>query len=295
MAVARIALDESAGELAAYGMDGGETGRTPLPAGGGGGGSSNIAWLPDVDADGDISWTRSASTTPPTPQNIKGPPGEQGPTGLAGDNGWTPVPAIVNDGERRVIQVIDWAGGSGTKPQMGLYVGAAGLVANIADAINILGPEGYTNGARDWAEVYVAGRPTIEILERYGFAQIPLSSIRTSSSDKFSAYDGGVKIGAGVSRVKVNASVVFLTFPEAGEFGITLSLNHIPESTADSGFCKQLNYFKPPFCSFAVTPKIIDVVEGDVIYFSCYSGSIGPGNVIGDNGTATYVTVEEVL
>lgn len=51
--------------------------------GGGGGGESNIAWKPNVNADGDISWTRSNSTTAPATQNIKGDPGEQGEEGFS--------------------------------------------------------------------------------------------------------------------------------------------------------------------------------------------------------------------
>jgi hypothetical protein len=46
---------------------------------------------------------------------------------------------------RRVHQVVDWTGSTGTKPVTGLYVGATGLVANIADAKDIrggVGPQG---------------------------------------------------------------------------------------------------------------------------------------------------------
>lgn len=55
--------------------------------GGGGGGGSDAIWKPSVNAAGDISWTRSASTTAPTPQNIKGPQGETGPAGPQGPQG----------------------------------------------------------------------------------------------------------------------------------------------------------------------------------------------------------------
>lgn len=55
--------------------------------GGGGGGESNIAWRPSVNADGDLSWTRSNSTTAPATQNIKGAPGEKGDPGDKGDPG----------------------------------------------------------------------------------------------------------------------------------------------------------------------------------------------------------------
>ena len=46
--------------------------------GGGGGGTSNIAWLPNVTPEGELSWTRSSSTTPPDPVNIKGEDGQNG-------------------------------------------------------------------------------------------------------------------------------------------------------------------------------------------------------------------------
>ena len=55
--------------------------------GSGGGGESNIAWKPSVDADGNISWSRSNSTTAPATQNIKGSPGEKGDPGEKGEPG----------------------------------------------------------------------------------------------------------------------------------------------------------------------------------------------------------------
>ena len=72
----------------------------------------------------------------------KGDTGDQGIQGVAGDNGWSPQFAIVIDGERRVLQVVDWTDGQGVKPATGLYVGAAGLVSNIANGIDIRGQQG---------------------------------------------------------------------------------------------------------------------------------------------------------
>jgi len=62
--------------------------------------------------------------------------------GMRGAQGWTPILAVVEDGLRRVHQVVDWTGSTGTKPVTGLYVGATGLVANIADAKDIRGGVG---------------------------------------------------------------------------------------------------------------------------------------------------------
>lgn len=61
---------------------------------------------------------------------------------IKGDKGWVPTLAAVTDGARRVFRVVDWVGGEGVKPDTGLYVGAAGLVALIADAVDMRGAEG---------------------------------------------------------------------------------------------------------------------------------------------------------
>ena len=85
--------------------------------------------------------------------NIRGSAGPEGIQGLQGNpgsngtNGWTPVFAVVVDGSRNVLQVVDWTGGSGTKPVTGKYVGATGLVTLIADAVNIRGAQGAAGAA----------------------------------------------------------------------------------------------------------------------------------------------------
>ena len=52
-----------------------------------GGGGSDSVWLPNVNEDGDISWRRSSTLTPPETMNIKGPQGEAGPKGDPGADG----------------------------------------------------------------------------------------------------------------------------------------------------------------------------------------------------------------
>lgn len=61
---------------------------------------------------------------------------------IAGKASFAPVLAVVADGNRRVHQVVDWTGGIGPKPDVGVYVGATGYVDNIADAVDIRGPAG---------------------------------------------------------------------------------------------------------------------------------------------------------
>jgi microcystin-dependent protein len=63
-----------------------------------------------------------------------------------GENGWSPVFEVVSDGSRRVFHVADWVGGDGTKPGIGQYLGASGLVALIGDAVN---SRGSGSGAND--------------------------------------------------------------------------------------------------------------------------------------------------
>lgn len=63
-------------------------------------------------------------------------------------DGWTAIIANVVDGEFIVQQVVDWIGGSGTKPDVDVYIGETGFVSDIGDATDIRGAAGSdgTNG-----------------------------------------------------------------------------------------------------------------------------------------------------
>lgn len=87
---------------------------------------------------------------PQGPQGPAGAAGVEGPQGTAGapgangadgNDGWSPLLSIVTDGERRVLHVASWTGGEGTAPGTG-YVGATGLVADLALAVDIRGAAG---------------------------------------------------------------------------------------------------------------------------------------------------------
>lgn len=64
--------------------------------------------------------------------------------GPQGDKGWAPLFTAPSDGERRVLRLSDWVGGAGTKPTAGIgqYLGAGGLVADIANATDFRGTQG---------------------------------------------------------------------------------------------------------------------------------------------------------
>lgn len=80
------------------------------------------------------------------------PPGPRGEPGPQGFNGWTPVLAVVDDGARRVLQVVAWTGGGGDAPAGGQYLGEAGFVSDIALAMEIRGLPG-TPGAAATIEI----------------------------------------------------------------------------------------------------------------------------------------------
>ncbi|MFT0861761.1 hypothetical protein [Ancylobacter sp. G4_0304] len=52
---------------------------------------------------------------------------------------WTPVFQTVADGQRQLLQIADWAGGAGPKPAVGMYVGPAGYVTEMAAASDFRG------------------------------------------------------------------------------------------------------------------------------------------------------------
>jgi hypothetical protein len=98
-----------------------------------------------------------------------GPQGPPGPSTVAsstpGPQGWSPVIAVVEDGERRVQQIVGWTGGAGTAPSTGLYIGPAGLVGDIAQATDIRGETGSGGGGggggNSFTTIAVSGQSSI--------------------------------------------------------------------------------------------------------------------------------------
>lgn len=92
---------------------------------------------PGTDADIEITGVSPSQTL-----NITIPRGNPGVDGDDGNNGWTAMHALVPDGTRIVEQVVDWAGGTGAKPAVGMYIGPEGFVSLIGDATDVRGAPG---------------------------------------------------------------------------------------------------------------------------------------------------------
>lgn len=126
------------------------------------------------------------------PAGPKGDQGDQGAQGAAGtngtdgDDGWSPVFAVVSDGERRVLQVADWTGGSGTKPATGKYVGTTGLVDAIGDGVDVRGPAGAGGGA-DWTYVWQTSDVSTD-----GIVFVPTSLSFSADANKFYEVEAAV-------------------------------------------------------------------------------------------------------
>ena len=128
----------------------------------GGSPSNGDGWTPlfAIESDGArrvlkvVDWTGGSGTKPDINQyltasgfdtditnavDIRGPVGG---TGIDGTGGWSPEIAIESDSARRVLKVVDWTGGSGTKPDIDQYLTASGFGTDIANAIDIRGPVG---------------------------------------------------------------------------------------------------------------------------------------------------------
>ncbi len=131
----------------------------------------------------------SATITGTAPSQVLNLVVPQGIQGIQGNAGWSPIFATVVDGERRVLQLVDWTGGTGSKPATGEYVGATGLVATITQAVDIRGPSGAGTGnvnptgviaANDLAAFDDASGQVIKALKA---ADLPVSTATQTALD----------------------------------------------------------------------------------------------------------------
>lgn len=213
----------------------------------------------------------------PGPQGIQGNPGAAGDDG---DNGWSPVFAVVADGQREVIQITSWTGGTGTPPASPVYVGASGFVTDIALASNIRGPSG---GAA--TNVPLTDGPNIT----WNLATAPHASVTLAGNRTMSVPTNMLDGGDYILRVKQDSTGSrTLTFPSAfrWENNTAPTLSTAPNATdvfrftsdGASVFGTVSKNYSPPIVSGAIKVAII----GDSI--------VGQNSAFTRGGGAAYIT-----
>ena len=123
-----------------------------------------------------------------------------------GNAGWSPVLAIISDGNRRVFQVVNWVGGSGSPPAIGGYIGNNGIVPSIADAINIRGEKG-EQGESSLSYFHTQSTNSDNWLINHNlnaYPQIQLFSL------------GWIKIYADEQHLSLNTTQVSFSYPATG-------------------------------------------------------------------------------
>lgn len=139
--------------------------------------------------------------------------------------GWSPIFAIVADGVRRVLQIVDWTmGGGGVKPALG-YVGPLGIVADIADAVDIRGPAAAipstsiasftTVGSTTWVKPVGPNgeQPVLHKILIMGGGAGGGSGRRRNGAAATTAYGGGGGGGGGFIEFDVVDAAMPLTAP----------------------------------------------------------------------------------
>lgn len=114
-------------------------------------GSAGINGIDGVDAtpithisfDGSSLAIQTSSGQNFGPFHVRGNDGSNGSDGTTGANGWSPAFAIIQDGERRVLQLQSWSGGTGSPPgSEGYYIGPSGLTPHLYEAVDMRGAQG---------------------------------------------------------------------------------------------------------------------------------------------------------
>jgi hypothetical protein len=123
-----------------------------------------------------------------------------------GNAGWSPILSLISDGNRRVLQVSDWVGGSGSPPAIGGYIGNNGIVLSITDAINIRGEKG-EQGEPSPSYLHTQSTNSDSWLINHNlnaYPQIQLFSL------------GWIKIYADEQHLSLNTTQVSFSYPAVG-------------------------------------------------------------------------------
>lgn len=119
----------------------------------------------------------------------------------------------------------------------------------------------------------------------WNYQTIPLDKIRTQIGTRLTFVNNGIKIGAGVKRVRVSGNGMM-----CGIIGQQILLLTHNNTTISTG------YAHPPgtgnWSVISLSPITIDVKEGDMIYLKYGAGTTGTLKIAG--GMYSYLTVDGV-
>lgn len=203
---------------------------------------------------------------------VKGEQGDKGETGNSGTSAWTMELAIVVSGERRVMQVVDWFGGSGQKPATGLYVGATGFVSSPEAATDIRGPQGAGSGTGTGGVQSVTGdfvnntdpdNPVISGIlaalasKQDTLAYTPENAAKKGQANGYAALDANSQISP--ATIAVNASNRFVTDTEKNTWNNKqAALGFTPENVASKG---QVNGYAGLDSSGKIDPALLPALS----------------------------------
>lgn len=111
--------------------------------------------------------------------------------GPEGNDGWTPVFGGEADGTRTLMKVVDWTGGEGAKPTIGMYIGPSGYVLTKAAAFNF--------NTQKRVRIYSA------VTNGSGVATIDYSALSLSSAPQVVALPATTAVLSGPTRSTVSA------------------------------------------------------------------------------------------
>ena len=127
------------------------------------------------------------------------------------------------------------------------------------------------------------------------YTQVPFTLVGDKLGTGFSVQNGGVKIGANISCVKVSGQTLVKCGSEAGNRHARIQRVAANGTVLNKAWVV-LTATANSNTVFAFSPIIINVAEGDTIQMVYYTGDITDANQSGStaNGLQTYLTVEEV-
>ena len=124
-----------------------------------------------------------------------------------GFDGWSPRLAVVVDGNREVIEVVGWSGGTGNPPASGVYLGSTGYVTNIADAVNVRGSGKFSFNNQTGTSYNVTSNDVTES----GLVIVTCTNASAITVNIDSPAELGVEAGYSFTLIQGGAGVITIT------------------------------------------------------------------------------------